>query len=67
MWAHVEGAGAIKRKTATGFIASRFRQRVYVVIGVVAGTFSLVIGAIFLLGLESKLPSIEAWLSGGGT
>jgi high-affinity nickel-transport protein len=44
--------------TATGFIASRFRERVYVVIGVVAGTFSLVIGAIFLLGLESRLPSI---------
>jgi high-affinity nickel-transport protein len=53
--------------TATGFIASRFRERVYVVIGVVAGTFSLVIGAIFLLGLESKLPSIEAWLFGGGS
>jgi Fur family ferric uptake transcriptional regulator len=28
--------------TATGFIASRLRERVYVVIGVVAGTFSLV-------------------------
>jgi high-affinity nickel-transport protein len=53
--------------TATGFIASRFRERLYVVIGVVAGTFSLVIGAIFLLGLESKLPSIEAWLFGGGS
>jgi high-affinity nickel permease len=52
--------------TATGFIASRFRERVYVVIGVLAGTFSLVVGAIFLLGLESKLPSIEAWLFGGG-
>lgn len=53
--------------TATGFIASRFRERLYVVIGVVAGTFSLVIGAIFLLGLESRLPSIEAWLFGGGS
>lgn len=53
--------------TATGFIASRFRQRMYVVIGVVAGTFSLVVGAIFLLGLETKLPSIEAWLFGGGS
>jgi high-affinity nickel-transport protein len=52
--------------TATGFIASRLRERLYVVIGVVAGTFSLVIGAIFLLGLETKLPSIEAWLFGGG-
>ena len=52
--------------TATGFIASRVRERLYVVIGVVAGTFSLVIGAIFLLGLDSTLPSIEAWLFGGG-
>ena len=53
--------------TATGFIASRFRERIYVAIGVVAGTFSLVIGAIFLLGLETRLPSIEAWLFGGGS
>ena len=53
--------------TATGFIASRLRERLYVVIGVVAGTFSLVIGAIFLLGLETRLPSLEAWLFGGGS
>ena len=53
--------------TATGFIASRFRQRLYVVIGVVAGTFSIVIGTIFLLGLELTLPSLEAWLFGGGS
>jgi high-affinity nickel permease len=53
--------------TATGFIASRLRERLYVVIGVVAGTFSLVIGAIFLLGLDGQLPSIEAWLFGGGS
>lgn len=53
--------------TATSFIASRLRERLYVVIGVVAGTFSLVIGAIFLFGLESRLPSLEAWLFGGGS
>jgi high-affinity nickel permease len=53
--------------TATGFIASRLRERLYVVIGVVAGTFSVVVGAIFLLGLSAKLPSIEAWLFGGGS
>lgn len=50
--------------TATGFIASRLRQRLYVAIGVVAGTFSLVIGVVFLLGLDAELPSIEAWLFG---
>jgi high-affinity nickel-transport protein len=53
--------------TATGFIASRVRERLYVVIGVVAGTFSLVIGAVFLFGLEASLPSLEAWLFGGGS
>jgi high-affinity nickel-transport protein len=53
--------------TATGFIASRFRQRLYVVIGVVAGTFSIVIGTIFLFRLQSALPSLEAWLFGGGS
>ena len=53
--------------TATGFIASRLRQRLYVGIGVVAGTFSLVIGTIFLFGLDAQLPSIEAWLFGGGS
>jgi high-affinity nickel-transport protein len=52
--------------TATGFLASRMRERLYVAIGVVAGTFSLVIGAIFLFGLESSLPSLEGWLFGGG-
>jgi high-affinity nickel permease len=53
--------------TATSFIASRFRERLYVVIGVVAGTFSIVIGTIFLFGLQSTLPSIEVWLFGGGS
>ncbi len=53
--------------TATGFIASRIRERLYVVIGVVAGAFSLVVGVIFLFGLESRLPSIQAWLFGGGS
>jgi high-affinity nickel-transport protein len=52
--------------TATGFIASRVRQWLYVVIGVVAGTFSLVVGVIFLFGLDAQLPSLEAWLFGGG-
>jgi high-affinity nickel-transport protein len=53
--------------TATGFIASRIRERLYVAIGVVAGTFSLVIGTIFLFGLDSRLPSLEGWIFGGGS
>lgn len=52
--------------TATGFIASRVRERLYVVIGVIAGTFSLVIGTIFLFGLDAQLPSLEAWIFGSG-
>lgn len=50
--------------TATGFIASRIRERLYVAIGVVAGTFSLVIGIVFLFGLDTALPSLESWIFG---
>jgi high-affinity nickel-transport protein len=46
--------------TATGFIATRARERLYVVIGLVAGTFSLVVGTIFLLGLEGSLPELSS-------
>jgi high-affinity nickel-transport protein len=53
--------------TATGFIASRLRERLYVAIGVVAGAFSLVIGTIFLLGLDAQLPSLEMWLFWSGS
>jgi hypothetical protein len=38
--------------TATGFVATRVRERLYLVIGVLAGTFSLVIGALFLAGVQ---------------
>jgi high-affinity nickel permease len=45
--------------TATGFIASRVRERLYIAIGVVAGTFSLVIGLLFLLQLNDRLPALD--------
>jgi hypothetical protein len=45
--------------TATGFVASQLRQRVYVVIGVLAGVFSVVVGTLFLLGTEGSLPDLE--------
>ena len=48
--------------TATGFIASRVRERLYVGIGAVAGAFSLVIGAIFLLELQDRLPALGSFL-----
>ena len=48
--------------TATGFIASRVRERLYIAVGVLAGTFSLMIGALFLLQLEGSLPALDQWL-----
>jgi high-affinity nickel-transport protein len=44
--------------TATGFVASQLRQRIYVIVGVIAGTFSLVVGSFFLLQLEGVLPDL---------
>jgi high-affinity nickel-transport protein len=52
--------------TATGFIASRVRERLYIAVGVLAGTFSLVIGAMFLLQLEGSLPALDQWLESIG-
>src|SRR4029078_864136 len=42
--------------SSMGFVASQTRERVYVSIGLVAGMFSLIIGAVFLFGLEGLLP-----------
>lgn len=50
--------------TATGFIATRARERLYVVIGLVAGTFSLVVGSIFLLGVQGALPELDKLFGG---
>jgi len=52
--------------TATGFIASRARERLYIAIGVVAGTFSLAIGLLFLFQLDGALPAIDGWLESLG-
>jgi len=51
---------AIVVLSATGFVASQVRQRLYVAIGVVAGTFSLLVGALFLLGANGILPELDA-------
>jgi high-affinity nickel permease len=50
--------------TATGFVASQMRQRLYVAIGVVAGAFSIVVGTLFLLGSEGSLPDLQRILFG---
>ncbi len=44
--------------SASGFLASQARQRIYVVVGALAGAFSLVIGAAFLFGIEDVLPNL---------
>jgi high-affinity nickel permease len=53
--------------TATGFVASQLRQRLYVVIGVFAGLFSVVVGTLFLLGWEGALPDLERFLGSVGS
>jgi high-affinity nickel-transport protein len=45
--------------SATGFVASQARQRIYVVFGAAAGAFSLVVGFFFLFQLEGLLPSLD--------
>jgi high-affinity nickel permease len=42
--------------SASGFLASRSRQTIYIAIGIVAGFFSLVVGAAFLF--ELQLPEL---------
>jgi high-affinity nickel-transport protein len=46
--------------TATGFVASQLRQKLYLAVGVVAGIFSLVIGLLFVFGAEGVLPDLSA-------
>lgn len=45
--------------SSSGFLASQSRRQVYVVIGVIAGVFSLVVGFAFLFGIEDVLPNLE--------
>lgn len=44
--------------SSVGFVSSQARERVYVAFGGVAGVFSLVVGSIFLLGLNGGLPAL---------
>jgi high-affinity nickel-transport protein len=48
--------------SSVGFVASQMRERIYVAVGAVAGTFSLVLGVVFLLSLDSVLPDLESLL-----
>jgi hypothetical protein len=53
---------AIVLVSSVGFVSSQARERVYVAFGAVAGVFSLVVGSIFLLGLDGGLPDLGAVL-----
>ena len=53
---------AIVVMTSVGFVASQTRERIYVVVGLIAGVFSLVIGTIFLLGSDAILPALDSIL-----
>ena len=53
---------AIVLISSVGFVSSQARERIYVAFGAVAGVFSLVVGAIFLFGLEAGLPDLGALL-----
>jgi hypothetical protein len=45
--------------TATGFVASQYRQPIYLLIGLLAGTFSVAVGLLFLFGAEGVMPDLE--------
>ena len=49
---------AIVLISSVGFVASQTRERIYVMVGAVAGMFSLVIGFVFLFSLDSILPDL---------
>ena len=48
--------------SSVGFVSSQARERLYVAIGAVAGMFSLVVGSIFLFGLDATLPDLGSIL-----
>ena len=53
--------------TATGFVSAGRRQRVYMVAGLVAATFSLALGLVFLTAQDMRLPDLGGyfgWIGG---
>ena len=48
--------------TSVGFVASQTRERIYVVVGLVAGLFSLTLGTIYLLSLDGVVPDMDSLL-----
>jgi high-affinity nickel-transport protein len=50
---------AIVILSATGFVASQARTQIYVVVGALAGIFSLLVGTLFLFQAEGSLPALD--------
>lgn len=48
--------------STAGFVSASRRQGLYVTAGVLAATFSLVIGLAFILGEDSILPDLDPYL-----
>jgi hypothetical protein len=53
---------AIVVMTSIGFVASQTRERIYVVVGLVAGLFSLLLGTIYLLAMDTIVPEMDSLL-----
>ena len=51
--------------SASGFIGAQRMRTVYVIVGAFAGVASLVIGALFVVGLGTALPDLQQILFGG--
>src|SRR5258706_461913 len=51
--------------SASGFIGAQRMRTLYVVVGAFAGAASLVIGALFIVGLGTALPDLQQVLFGG--
>jgi len=53
---------AIVILTSVGFVASQTRERIYVVVGLIAGVFSLILGTIYLAALDAVVPEMDSLL-----
>jgi high-affinity nickel-transport protein len=51
--------------SASGFIGAQRMQTLYVLVGAFAGVGSLVIGALFIVGLGKELPDLQQLIFGG--
>ena len=48
--------------TSVGFVASQTRERIYVVVGLIAGVFSLVLGTVYVMGMDAIVPEMDSLL-----